>query len=124
MARRRKFAGKSAQDLTLKFEEAKYMGDVDNYVEAPHYITEFQVDIDRAMQKGVTVESINQSIALAMGGFVVGDIKEPHSTEPIKIILQSPHSERALTGNIINMPIPTSNGTMVPLFELGEFKQV
>lgn len=113
-----------AQDLTLKFEQAQYMGDVDNYVEAPHFITEFQVDIDKAMQKGITVETINQSIALAMGGFVVGDIKEPHSTEPIKIVLQAPHSERALTGNITNMPIPSSNGTLVPLFELGEFKQV
>lgn len=113
-----------AQDLTLKFEEAEFMGDVENYIEAPHYVTEFQVDIDKAMQKGITVETINHSIALAMGGFVVGDIKEPHSTEPIKIVLQAPHSERALTGNITNMPIPSSNGTMVPLFELGEFKQV
>ena len=113
-----------AQDLTLKFEEAEYIGDVDNYIEAPHYITEFQVDIDKAMQKGVTVETINQSIALAMGGFVVGDIKEPHSTEPIKIVLQAPHAERALTGNITNMPIPTADGSMVPLFELGEFRQV
>ncbi len=113
-----------AKEITLKFEEAQYVGDVDNYIEAPHYITEFQVDIDKAMQKGITVESINQSIALAMGGFIVGDIKEPHSTEPIKIVLQAPHSERALTGNITNLPIPSANGTMVPLFELGEFKQV
>lgn len=113
-----------AQDITLKFEEAEYISDVDNYIEAPHYITEFQVDVDKAMQKGITVETINQSIALAMGGFVVGDIKEPHSTEPIKIVLQAPHSERALTGNITNMPIPTADGSMVPLFELGEFKQV
>lgn len=115
---------KVAQDLTLKFEEADSVGDVDNYIQDPHYITEFQVDIDKAMQKGITVETINQSIALAMGGFIVGDIKEPHSTEPVKIVLQAPHSERALTGNITNMPIPTANGTMVPLFELGEFKQV
>ena len=113
-----------AQDITLKFEEAQYIGDVDNYIEAPHYITQFQVDVDKAMQKGITVETINQSIALAMGGFVVGDIKEPHSTEPVKIVLQAPHSERALTGNITNMPIPAGDGTMVPLFELGDFKQI
>jgi multidrug efflux pump subunit AcrB len=113
-----------AEDITLKFEEAEYISDVDNYIEAPHYITEFQVDVDKAMQKGITVESINQSIALAMGGYVVGDIKEPHSTEPVKIVLQAPHSERALIGNITNMPSPTAAGTMVPLFELGEFNQV
>lgn len=113
-----------AEDITLKFEEAEYISDVDNYIEAPHYITEFQVDVDKAMQKGITVETINQSIALAMGGFVVGDIKEPHSTEPIKIVLQAPHSERALTGNITNMPIPAVDGSMVPLIELGSFKQV
>ncbi len=113
-----------AQDITLKFEEAEYISDVDNYIEAPHYYTEFQVNVDKAMQKGINVESINQSIALAMGGFVVGDIKEPHSTEPIKIVLQAPHSERALTGNITNMPIPAADGSMVPLFELGEFRQV
>ncbi|MCP4011111.1 MAG: AcrB/AcrD/AcrF family protein [Proteobacteria bacterium] len=113
-----------ARDITLKFEEAEYVSDVDNYIEAPHYITEFQVDVDKAMQKGITVETINQSIALAMGGFVVGDIKEPHSTEPVKIVLQAPHSERALTGNITNMPIPAADGSMVPLFELGEFRQV
>ncbi len=113
-----------AEDITLKFEEAEYISDVDNYIEAPHYITEFQVDVDKAMQKGITVETINQSIALAMGGFVVGDIKEPHSTEPVKIVLQAPHSERALTGNITNMPIPAVDGSMVPLIELGSFKQV
>lgn len=113
-----------AEDITLKFEEAEFVGDVDNYIEAPHYITEFQVDVDKAMQTGITVESINQHIAMAMGGFVVGDIKEPHSTEPVKIVLQAPHSERALTGNIVNMPIPAADGTMVPLFELGEFRQV
>ncbi len=113
-----------ARDITLKFEEAQYVGDVDNYIESPHFITEFQVDIDKAMQKGITVETINQSIALAMGGFIVGDIKERHSTEPIKIVLQAPHSQRALIGNITNMPIPSADGTMVPLFELGEFKQI
>jgi multidrug efflux pump subunit AcrB len=113
-----------AEDITLKFEEAEYIGDVDNYIEAPHYITEFQVDVDKAMQKGINVETINQSIALAMGGYVVGDIKEPHSTEPVKIVLQAPHSERALTGNITNMPIPASDGSTVPLIELGSFKQV
>lgn len=113
-----------AQDITLKFEEAEFVGDVDNYIQSPHDITEFRVDIDKAMQKGITVETINQSIALAMGGYVVGDIKEQHSTEPIKIVLQAPHSERALIGNITNMPIPAADGTMVPLFELGSFKQV
>jgi len=113
-----------AQDITLKFEEAEFIGDVDNYIQAPHNVTEFQVDIDKAMQKGINVETINQSIALAMGGYVVGDIKDKHSTEPIKIVLQAPHAERALTGNITNMPIPAADGTMVPLFELGSFKQV
>jgi len=113
-----------AQDITLKFEEAEFIGDVDNYIQTPHNVTEFQVDIDKAMQKGITVETINQSIALAMGGYVVGDIKDKHSTEPVKIVLQAPHAERALTGNITNMPIPAADGTMVPLFELGAFKQV
>ena len=110
--------------MTNVFEQAESVGDVDNYMEAPHYTTEFRVNVDKAMQNGITVESINQSLAMVMGGFVGGVIKDEHSSDPVKIVIQAAHGERALTNNISNLPIPSPNGRMVPLYELGTFEQV
>ena len=117
---RREVAGKIMQLM----EKAPDIEDVNSFLEAPHSRIEFQVDRQRAAMFGVTVEGINRELVMVGGGFEAGALQSPHNLEQAVIVLQAPLSTRVNLGNLRVLPIPTSAGSMVPLGELGEFRQV
>ncbi len=115
-----------AADLTKFFEEAKYLGDVDNLMEAPHKLLRFQVDAEKAQRNGISVEDINRSVEMAMGDYVLGDIKmhpnmEQRQLDAKKIILQVPLAARTQINRLIQLPVTNRMGKSVPLSELGTF---
>jgi multidrug efflux pump subunit AcrB len=82
----------------------------------------FEVDREKAALSGVSVDSVNKHLAMAMGGFKVGDIKEKGVEEPTYILMQVPLSKRAVLGNLDDLPVMNMMGTgTVPLHELGRF---
>lgn len=111
------------EDLTKMFEASENIADVDNYLEADHETWHFEVDRDKAMRAGVTVESINQALEMAMGGYMVSDLKRT-TLEPTPIILQVPLEVRANFTRLSQLPIPTASGGVVPLVEFGQLKRV
>ncbi|HFD79560.1 MAG TPA: efflux RND transporter permease subunit [Gammaproteobacteria bacterium] len=112
-----------AADMTRIFEEAEGLVDVDNYMSEPHTYWHFEIDRDKAARNGVTVETINRNLAMAMGGHKLGDIKLAAPLEPTYIVIQAPLSTRSQVSRLSNLPIPTSSGKTVPLAELGRFVQ-
>jgi len=112
-----------AKKLTDTFETANILDDVDNYIPEPYKTWRFQVDTEKSVRRGISVDTINQNLAMALGGFKVGDVKKGSFLEPTYIVIQVPLSERAQLTRLYDLPIPNQMGATVPLSELGSFVQ-
>ncbi|HHB80592.1 MAG TPA: efflux RND transporter permease subunit, partial [Aliiroseovarius sp.] len=111
-----------ARDMATLFERADTIVDVDSFLEAPHEAWRFVVNRDKASRRGVSVETINRQLEMAMGGFKLGDVKSERSLEPKFIYLQMPLAVRSDLGRLGPLTIPTASGVMIPLAELGHFE--
>jgi len=108
--------------MTGLFRESDLIEDVDNYMrDDEQEIWRFDVDLDKAATQGVTVQDINQHLAMAMGMFKVGDIKQKLVYEPTYILLQIPLEKRSQLDQLADMPVMTMDKRLVPLGELGKF---
>ena len=112
-----------ARDMESMFLEVKDLVDVDTLMTDPHYYWHFEVDREKATRQGVSVETINRNIAMAMGGYKLGDVKRAAPLEPTYIVLQAPLSVRSQVARLANLPIPTGSGKTIPLGELGTFSK-
>ena len=107
--------------LTDIFDHIPLIGDVDNFLTIPHATWRFVIDKQKAMEKGISVQTINQTVAMAMGEYRIGDVKEGFVREPTWITMQVPLSSRIEFAKIGQIPVPSQNGYTVPLAELGHF---
>ncbi|MFV1973347.1 MAG: efflux RND transporter permease subunit, partial [Thiohalobacterales bacterium] len=112
-----------AQDMTGMFEEVENVVDVDNYMADPYEYWRFNVDTEKAVRRGISVDTINGSLAMAMGGYKLGDIKRGTVLEPTYIVMQIPLAVRSQVTRLGDLPIPTADGKTIPLSELGEFRK-
>ena len=110
-----------ARKMTEFFEKAGGVVDVDNYMSTPFQHWRFEVNREKAVRRGVTVDSINGTLAMAMGGYKLGDVKRASVIEPTFIVIQVPLATRSQVNQLSNLPMVTSDGTTVPLGELGRF---
>jgi hypothetical protein len=112
-----------AKDMTGFFEDSDIMVDVDNYLRDSHKIWRFEIDMVKANRQGITVDTINQNLLIAMGGMQVGDIKEKNVLEPTYIVIQLPYVKRSQIQRLGDLPIPNPMGQSIPLSELGKFTE-
>ncbi|NEX20606.1 efflux RND transporter permease subunit [Thiorhodococcus mannitoliphagus] len=116
-----------ARDVTEIFEEAESARDVDNYLRDPYDYWRFNVDTEKAVRRGISVDTINRNLSMALGGTPLGDIKQQSGRqsghEPIQIVLQVPLAERSQIQRLGDLPVQSTFGYTVPLSELGEFKR-
>ncbi|MEW8508651.1 MAG: efflux RND transporter permease subunit [Candidatus Thiodiazotropha sp.] len=112
-----------AQDLTDIFEQTESLRDVDNYMRDPYQYWRFNVDTEKAVRRGISVDTINRNLGMALGG-ALGDVKQRAGHEPINIVMQVPLAERSEITRLGDLPIQSSSGITVPLRELGRFEQV
>ncbi len=113
-----------AQEMTELFREARSISDVDNYLQEPYDYWRFEVDTEKAVRRGISVDTINRNVTMAMGNFVLGDIKVGRVLEPTNIVIQVPLSVRAQVTNLGDLPIVSDTGQTIPLAELGRFVKV
>ncbi|WP_419628342.1 efflux RND transporter permease subunit [Thiolapillus sp.] len=111
-------------DLTELFKKAPNLVDVDNYMVSPHDYWRFMVDRDKADLRGISVDSINKNLAMALGGMVIGDVKQRAGHEPVNIVIQVPLAERSQITRLGDLLIQSKDSVGVPLRELGQFKRV
>jgi multidrug efflux pump subunit AcrB len=110
-----------AQDMTRLFREAQGVVDVDNYLAAPYGRWHFDVDTEKASRYGVPVDTITRNLAMAMGGYRLGDVKYGNYLEPVYLVIQLPFGTRSKLQRLAELPITARNGALVPLKELGRF---
>jgi multidrug efflux pump subunit AcrB len=113
-----------AKDLTRIFEEVPDIVDVDNYLTDPYDRWRFEVNTEKATRRGITVDTINRNLAMAMGGYQLGDVKRGVGQEPTAIVVELPLAMRSSTGALGYLPIPAADNETVPLAELGWFEKV
>lgn len=112
-----------ARDMTAIFNSVEGVVDVDNYMAEPYEYWRFDVDTEKAVRRGISVDTINGSLAMAMGSYKLGDIKRGTVLEPTYIVMQIPLAIRSQVTRLGDLPIPSSDGHTLPLSELGEFKK-
>jgi multidrug efflux pump subunit AcrB len=110
-----------AAKMTEFFEQAEGVVDVDNMMNEPSLHWRFEVNREKAIRRGVTVDSINGTLAMAMGGYKLGDVKRASVIEPTFIVIQVPMATRSQVNQLSNLPMVTADGTIIPLGELGRF---
>jgi hypothetical protein len=113
-----------ARDLTEIFRQTESLRDVDNYMREPYDYWHFEVDNEKAQRRGISTEAINRELSMALGGFVLGDVKQRAGHEPINIVIQVPLAERSQINRLGDILVlsPTT-GVGVPLRELGTFER-
>jgi multidrug efflux pump subunit AcrB len=113
-----------ARDLTEIFAQTESLRDVDNYMRDPYDYWHFEVDQEKSQRNGIRVEDINRELSMALGGYVLGDVKQRAGHEPVNIVIQVPIAERSQVNRLgdILVQSPTT-GVGVPLRELGEFER-
>ncbi len=115
---------KVSDDITGIFEQVPNLVDVDNYMAQPHEIYHFKVNTEKAVRRGISVETINRNLSMAMGGHQLGDVKRGNVLEPTYLVIQVPLETRSQIDRLVNLPIPMPEGGTVPLSELGYFEKV
>lgn len=113
-----------AADMTRMFEQVENIVDADNYMIEPYGYWRFEVDTEKAVRRGISVDAINQNLAMAMGGFQIGDVKRGNVLEPTYIVIQIPLASRSQIHALASLPLNTPDGGMIPLAELGRFVQM
>ncbi len=112
-----------AADLTEIMRSLDNIADVRNYMEEPHAYLHFEVDREKANRLGVSMADISRNLAMAGGGYRVGDVKQGHDLEPTWITLQLPYADRASITRLEQLPIRAANGQLIPLGVLGRFRE-
>ncbi|GAB0055846.1 Multidrug resistance protein MdtB [Candidatus Magnetaquicoccaceae bacterium FCR-1] len=112
---------KLARDMEEIFKKSPSLVDVDTYMREPYDIWRFEVDTEKAVRRGITVEAINRNLGMAMGGAQVGDVKRGSVLEPTYIVLQVPMGVRSNISSLSDLPLVNPQGKIVPLGELGRF---
>ena len=113
-----------AQDLTDIFRKAESTRDVDNYLQDNYDYWRFDVDTEKAVRRGISVDAINQNLSMALGGAELGDVKMRAGHEPVNIVIQVPLAERSQIDRLGDLPVRSTSGFTVPLRELGTFDRV
>ena len=113
-----------ARDMTALFEKAESNRDVDNYLRDAYDYWRFDVDTEKAVRRGISVDAINRNLGMALGGAQLGDVKQATGHETVRIVLQVPLAERSQVQRLGDLPIQSPSGMTVPLRELGVFQRV
>ena len=112
------------RDLTEIFSQAESLRDVDNYLRDSYEYWRFHVDTEKSVRRGISVDSVNRNLSMALGGMVLGDVKQRAGHEPVNIVIQVPLAERSEVARLGDLPIQSQSGVTLPLRELGRFERV
>jgi len=113
-----------AADMLGFFDKVENVVDADTYMADPYEYWRFNVDTEKAVRRGISVDTINNTLAMAMGGFKLGDVKRGTVLEPTYIVMQVPLSVRSQITRLGDLPVPTNDGRALPLSELGQFERL
>ena len=113
-----------AKQVLGVFEQTEGVVDADSYVEDDQKKIVFQVDREKAALHGVTVEQINQTLALALRGAPTGLLHDPKEQEDIPIVLRVEEARRSSVDDLKSLKVQSDTGHVVSVGELVKIEEV
>ncbi len=107
-----------AKQVRDVFEQTEGVVDVDSYIEDDQSKQRFTVDAEKAALNGVSVDTVNAALRLALSGERAGLLHQPQEKEDVPIVVQLPRAERSGVERLGEIKIPAMNNRLVSLAEL------
>ncbi len=95
--------------------------EADTTVEAQRREMRFDVDQEKALLSGVTVQAIAETVGLALHGEGATILHDPSERQPLSIMLQLPLASRSNPAELVRLAVRGLDGATVPLAELGQW---
>ncbi len=112
---------KFANDLTQLFKNSNSMADVDNYMRDKYPVWHFEVDTEKAIRFGVSVQTIKETLDMAMSSFNITTVRLKNALEPTNVRMQVPLYKRSQLSYLKQLPVESKNKQLIPIVDLGEF---
>jgi multidrug efflux pump subunit AcrB len=100
------------------FEQTEGVVDVDTYMEDDQTKQRLVVDQEKAALNGVSVDQVNQTLRVALGGMDVGLLHAAGEKEDVPIYLRMSRADRSSLDGLKALKVAGSQGNMVSLGEL------
>ncbi|MCA9191881.1 MAG: efflux RND transporter permease subunit [Planctomycetales bacterium] len=97
--------------------------EVDDIRQAPTRRVVFVPDQEKAALAGVSVEAIAMTIQTALGGNTQQVLRMQGERQPLRLTFRLPKSIRSSMEDLSQLPVKTTNGSLVVLAELGSWKE-
>jgi multidrug efflux pump subunit AcrB len=112
-----------AGEVKRWFRETEGVVDVDWSVPHAQKVKVVAIDRRAASLKGVPVDRLQRAVAAAVGGVTIGQIHEGGHPEPVEIRLQIPEENRKDFGAVLNLTVPSNDGSFVPIGSLARIDE-
>ncbi|EGB15332.1 acriflavin resistance protein [Pseudodesulfovibrio mercurii] len=98
--------------------------DLDDSSETDRTMYDFVLDKEKAALHGVTTADVVETLRLALSGSTPANVHLPNERQPLPVRLVLPVGLRTGPDTLGELRMKTASGAMVPLAELGSFRQV
>ncbi len=112
-----------ARQIRDIFDRTPGVVDADWYVAADQRKLDFQVEQDKAGDRGITSADVSQTLAMALGGKDVGLMHVPGEREDVPIHVQMSRASRSSADGLRGIYMNAPDGAMVPLGELAKVEE-
>ncbi|MCK5230049.1 MAG: efflux RND transporter permease subunit, partial [Desulfobulbaceae bacterium] len=100
-----------------------FVVDVDVMAEAAHDKVDFLLDKEKAALHGVSTENFIMSLRAAVGGSTPATVHMAGEREPLKVKIILPRKKRSGIVDILQTPLMTAAGRLIPMAELVDVNQ-
>ncbi|MGE4422460.1 MAG: efflux RND transporter permease subunit [Pseudodesulfovibrio sp.] len=98
--------------------------DLDDSSETDRTMYDFVLDKEKAALHGVTTADVVDTLRMALSGSVPANVHLPNERQPLPVRLVLPVGLRTGPDTLGELRMKTASGAMVPLAELGSFREV
>ncbi|WP_316896339.1 efflux RND transporter permease subunit [Pseudodesulfovibrio indicus] len=98
--------------------------DLDDSSETDRTMYDFVLDKEKAALHGVTTAGVVETLRLALSGSVPASVHLAHERQPLPVRVVLPVRLRTGPDTLGELRLKTASGAMVPLAELGSFREV
>ncbi|MFT3787964.1 MAG: efflux RND transporter permease subunit [Tepidisphaeraceae bacterium] len=95
--------------------------EADTTVEADRKELRFDVDQEKALLSGVTVQQVAETVRTALQGDSASVLHVDSERQPLPIVLRLPLASRSNPAELARLQVRGVNGTLVPLAEIGRW---
>ncbi len=106
------------------FDQTYGLINQDDSVSAPSTEYRLHLDVRKAALAGFTPEQITQWLQPLLSGAKLGALHTAHALEPVDIVLRMDRAGRQRMGQLLDLPLRSADGTLVPLGSFAKVEKV